>query len=79
MFIMRNLLLLLLCVLTGAVSYAQQITGNVKDEQGKNLQGATVALKKLKDSSVVKLGITNTNGNYTFAIIVTGSYFINFY
>ncbi len=77
MFIMRNLLLLLLCVLTGAVSYAQQITGNVKDEQGKNLQGATVALKKLKDSSVVKLGITNTNGNYTFANIVTGSYFIN--
>lgn len=77
MFIMRNLLLLLLCVFTGAITYAQQITGIVKDEQGKALQGATVALKKSKDSAVVKLAVSNATGGYTFINIAKGSYFVN--
>ncbi|HEV8080603.1 MAG TPA: TonB-dependent receptor [Chitinophagaceae bacterium] len=74
---MRNLLLLLLCVFTGAITCAQQITGIIKDEQGKVLQGATVALKKAKDSAVVKLAVSNSTGSYTFVNIAKGSYFVN--
>jgi iron complex outermembrane receptor protein len=75
---MRKLMLLalplLLCV---AMSQAQNVTGNVKDDQGKSLSGASVALKKLKDSSVVKLAVTNTTGQYSFAGISAGQYFVN--
>ena len=74
---MRNLVLLLLCVFTGAITYAQQITGSIKDEQGKTLQGATVSLKRSKDSSIVKLGVTNSTGSYMFINIANGKYFIN--
>ncbi len=74
---MRNLLLLFLFVCTGATSYAQQITGIIKDEQGKALQGATVSLKRVKDSSVAKLAVTNLTGIYTFSNIAIGSYFVH--
>ena len=74
---MRNLLLLLLCVLTSAITCAQQITGIIKDEQGNALQKATVALKRVRDSSTVKLAVTNQEGNYSFNNIVTGKYFTN--
>ncbi|WP_315819790.1 hypothetical protein [Paraflavitalea speifideaquila] len=44
---MRKLTLLtLLLMLCAALTQAQNITGNVKDEQGKNLSGASVALKR---------------------------------
>ena len=74
---MRNLLLLLACIFTTAITYSQQITGSIKDEQGKGLQGATVSLKRIKDSSVVKLAVSNSTGNYTFTNIAGGKYFIN--
>ena len=74
---MRNFLLFLLCVFTTAITHAQQITGSIKDDQGKILQGATVALKKSKDSSIVKLSVTNGAGSYAFANIANGKYFIN--
>ncbi len=66
-------LLLSVCV---AMTQAQNITGNVKDDQGKNLSGASVALKKVKDSSTVKLGVTNTAGQYSFTGIAAGQYFV---
>lgn len=75
---MRKLTLLtLLFMLCVALTRAQNITGNVKDEQGKNLSGASVALKKVKDSSTVKLGVTNSAGQYSFTGINAGQYFIN--
>lgn len=75
---MRKLLLTLLSVvLCTIVSNAQNITGNVKDEQGKTLTGATVVLKKVKDSSVAKLSVTNAEGQFSFAGINAGTYFIN--
>lgn len=74
---MRNFLLFFLCVFTAAITHAQQITGSIKDDQGKILQGATVALKKSKDSSIVKLSVTNAAGSYAFANIANGKYFIN--
>jgi iron complex outermembrane receptor protein len=74
---MKKLILLtlplLLCV---AIANAQQVKGSVKDEQGKALSGATVALKKVKDSALVKLAATNTSGEYSFTGINAGSYFL---
>ncbi len=43
---------------------AQKVIGNVKDDQGKGLSKATVSLLNAADSSVAKLGVTNTEGNY---------------
>jgi hypothetical protein len=75
---MRKLMLLALpLLLCAAMSRAQNVTGNVKDEQGKSLSGASVALKKLKDSSVVKLAVTNSSGQYSFTGIASGQYFVN--
>jgi Outer membrane protein beta-barrel family/Carboxypeptidase regulatory-like domain/TonB-dependent Receptor Plug Domain len=75
---MRKLYALVLgFVLISSGLSAQTITGTVKDEQGKNLSGASIALKKLKDSSVAKLAITNSTGKYEFAGIPAGSYFVN--
>ena len=74
---MRKASFLLGFVLLNYVLLAQTITGTVKDEQGKTLSGASVALKKLKDSTVAKLAVTNASGRYEFASIQAGQYFLN--
>jgi hypothetical protein len=74
---MKKLILLALpLLLCAAVTRAQQITGSVKDDQGKALSGATVTLKKVKDSALVKLAATNAAGQYTFTGIKAGNYFV---
>jgi hypothetical protein len=60
-----------------AFAQAQQIKGTVKDDQGKSLAGATILLKKIKDSSVAKLSVTDATGNYSFESIPAGTYFLN--
>ena len=70
-----------LILLLGTISYiplqAQQINGFIKDDQGKPLAGSSIALKKIKDSSIVKLGISNAEGKYELTDIPAGSYFIS--
>jgi len=57
-------------------TYAQQISGAVKDAEGNGLTGATISL--LRDSGkVVKLGVSKANGLYSFAGIKDGNYRIN--
>jgi iron complex outermembrane recepter protein len=74
---MKKLILLALpLLLCAAIANAQQVKGSVKDEQGKALSGATVALKKVKDSALVKLAATNGSGQYSFTGINAGSYFL---
>lgn len=74
---MKKLILIILPLLfCAAVTNAQQITGNVKDDQGKALSGATVTLKKVKDSALVKLAATNAAGQYSFTSIAAGNYFV---
>ena len=53
---MRNVIVLIFCVMLAAAVQAQNIAGNVKDEQGKNAASASVTLKNAKDSAIVKLG-----------------------
>lgn len=57
-------------------AFSQTITGVVKDDQGKPLSGASLALKKTTDSSVVKLAVSNSTGTYNFSDIPYGKYFI---
>lgn len=60
-------------------TYAQaqaRITGIVKDESGKFLPSATASLLKAKDSTLVKVGITDKDGAYEFLNIKEGKYLI---
>jgi iron complex outermembrane receptor protein len=45
---------------------AQRISGIVKDELGKGLDKTTVSLLRAKDSSVVKLAVSGTDGKFSF-------------
>ena len=53
-----------------------QITGIVKQD-GKAVANATVTLHNAKDSSTVKLGVTNNDGKYTFGGIKAGRYLVS--
>ena len=52
-------------VLMFSVTQAQKITGLVNDEKGKGLENTTVSLLRAKDSSVVKLSVTNKDGVFS--------------
>jgi hypothetical protein len=73
----RILWLISVCLIMSGSTFAQKITGLVKDEQGKGLSGASVALKKAKDSSVVKLAVSNSSGSYELPSPGEGTYFLN--
>src|SRR5882757_4420444 len=74
---MRTLLFLFISCITCTALQAQQINGVTQDDQGKPLAGSSIALKKTKDSSVVKLGVSDAAGKYEFKDIPAGNYFIN--
>jgi iron complex outermembrane recepter protein len=74
---MKRYLLLLVVVCCAAFVNAQEITGIVKDDKGKVIPNASVSLKRGKDSSVVKLGVTSAEGKYHFAGIKEGKYFVS--
>ena len=56
---------------------AQQVTGVVKDEQGKGIDKTTVNLLNAKDSSLAKLAVTKDNGQFSFNQLKSGSYLVN--
>lgn len=64
-------------LLMGSAVNAQQVTGTVKDDQGKVLDKATVSLLNAKDSSVAKLGVTGSNGKFSIGTSNPGSYLIS--
>ncbi|HXL54924.1 MAG TPA: carboxypeptidase-like regulatory domain-containing protein, partial [Chitinophagaceae bacterium] len=66
--------ILILCAFT---AMAQNIKGTVKDGEGKNIANASVSLLSAKDSSVVKLAVTDQNGQYQFKNIKDGRYMTN--
>ena len=51
--------------LFASATFAQKVTGVVKDQQGKGLDKSTVSLLRAKDSSVVKLSVTGVDGRYS--------------
>ncbi|HEY8969483.1 MAG TPA: carboxypeptidase-like regulatory domain-containing protein, partial [Puia sp.] len=74
---MRTTLLLWIIICLPGIILAQQIDGITQDDQGKPLSASSIALKKTRDSSIVKLSVTDAAGKYTFHDIPPGSYFIN--
>ena len=69
--ILPLLSLLFLCAFTVT---AQNIKGLVKDAEGKNIAGANVSLLNAKDSSLIKLAVTDREGRYQFINLKEGSY-----
>jgi hypothetical protein len=53
---------------------AQEIRGMVKDTAGLPLAGASVVLKTAKDSALVKISVTTTDGQYIFTGTPPGKY-----
>lgn len=73
-----TLFFFLFALFTG--TYAQNgssITGTIQDDQGKNIAAATVSLLQQKDSALVKLAVSNTNGQFEFINIKPGRYLVS--
>ena len=64
------------CVVFGQATQRGRITGKVTDEQSQPIHGATAELLRSKDSSLVKVAITDKAGTIEFENIRFGSYFI---
>jgi hypothetical protein len=64
-------------MLMGSAVQGQQVSGLVKDPQGKGLEKSTVSLLKAKDSSIVKLVVTSDNGRYTVNASQSGTYIVS--
>lgn len=75
---MRKILpLLMLLVMCGMYANAQNVSGVVKDAEGKTMTNATVSLLRAKDSSLVKLNVTDKEGHYKFSNVKAGKYLVS--
>jgi outer membrane receptor protein involved in Fe transport len=63
------------CFSAGAQT-TSKVGGAVKDEQGNPIPAATISLLKAKDSSLVKVAVTDKSGLYEFITINDGAYLI---
>jgi iron complex outermembrane receptor protein len=73
---MRIVALFLFILLSYERLQAQTLAGSTTDNEGKPLAGASIVLKKIKDSSLVKLSISNIDGVYEFPSLPAGVYFV---
>ena len=53
-----------------------KVSGSVTDNSSKPLQSASISLLKAKDSSLVKLAVSNKDGKYEIENIATGDYLL---
>jgi iron complex outermembrane recepter protein len=72
---MRHLIVVFFTGLFAFNSNAQ-VTGTTKDALGAAVKGATINLLKAKDSSLVKLAVSNNNGVYSFTNVAAGDYLV---
>lgn len=73
----KSVLSLLSSMLLVSSIYAQDISGVVKDQQGKGLDKSTVSLLNAKDSSLIKLAVTADNGVFHLDESRPGQYLIS--
>ncbi|HWB27813.1 MAG TPA: TonB-dependent receptor [Chitinophagaceae bacterium] len=74
----HQLFVTILAVCIIPVAHAQQtgkITGSVKGTGDKIIEAATVSLLKAKDSSLVKIAVSDKTGTFEFENIKAGKYF----
>ena len=78
---MRKLLFLVIIISLSSLTQAQttvKISGSVKEEQNQlAIDGATVSLLMARDSSLVKVAVTDKKGNFEFEKIGEGNYLIS--
>jgi hypothetical protein len=68
---------LLSTIFIGSALFAQQVSGLVKNDEGKTVDKATVSLLNAKDSSVAKLGVTGRDGKFTISTSKTGRFLVS--
>ena len=78
---MQKLVVACLCVFISTILWGQakergKITGKIVDEQQKPLQGVTAELLRSKDSSLVKVAVSDRAGIFEYENILFGSYII---
>jgi outer membrane receptor protein involved in Fe transport len=66
-----------LLIATVAMSQKTMLAGNVVDNNNQPLSYATVSLRQLKDSALVKTTVTDSAGSYYFINIPAAAYFIS--
>lgn len=54
-----------------------RVTGSIKDVNQKAIEAATVSLLRAKDSSLVKLGVSNKQGDFEFEKLADGNYLVS--
>ncbi|MDB5196911.1 MAG: hypothetical protein JWP88_1282, partial [Flaviaesturariibacter sp.] len=71
-------LVALFSVIIANAQTTSKVTGTVKDAEGKALQAVTVSLLRTKDSSLVKLAVTDKAGAYELINIKSGKYLLSY-
>lgn len=78
---MRKLFTLLTGILLSTLVFSQnkigKISGVITDESQKPLQSASVSLLRAKDSSLVKIAVTDKEGKYEFEKIIEGKFLLS--
>jgi len=77
---MRKLFTLVTSLLLSAIVFSQtkigKVSGIITDESQKPVQSASVSLLRAKDSSLVKIAVTNKEGKYEFENIIEGKFLL---
>ena len=77
---MKKLLIVFITFIVAIKSIAQTnetiVAGSVVDTKNKPVESATISLMKSKDSSIVKIAVSDKAGKFSFAGISFGNYFI---
>jgi iron complex outermembrane recepter protein len=73
---MKSSLIIIFCLTAGFFAKAQKITGTLSDNNGAKLQGQTINVLKATDSSLVKIGVTNTAGFFEIPMAASGNYLL---
>ena len=78
---MKSLFTMLIAISTSTVCFAQKtgtVTGSIKDGGNqKVIDAASISLLKSGDSSLVKIAVTDKDGNFIFENVQPGSYLVS--
>jgi iron complex outermembrane recepter protein len=66
-----------LALFTSVFSQEYQLSGQLKSASNETVPYATVVLKSVTDTSLIKAELANENGNFTFKKLPSGNYLLN--
>jgi iron complex outermembrane receptor protein len=65
-----------LILISTAFSFAASVSGKITDDNNEPLPGVVAELRNAKDSSLAKVNVTDAKGEFAFANIKEGKYFL---